>query len=351
MLERIPVTSPAAGLDVMAARLRSQLLTETSERSPLAVVRHLLAVQAQDARGARLALRPRSRGLVSSDIDAALGCRELVVSWLNRGTLHLVASEDYWWLHPLTAPQLEAGNLRRLRQEGVSAEEAERGINTVVEAVSEGPKTRDELRSRLDAAGVPTGGQALVHLLVAATLRGHVVRGPMIGTGHAFVSVEGWLGPPPPPLDRDEALCLLATRYLAGHSPASAEDLAKWAGITLSDARRGFEQVAPVTPRDARTMPAPRLLGPFDPLLHGWASREPIVGAHRGIVTTNGIFRPFALVDGRAVATWSLAQGAMTIRPLEKIPDAALVALSDDASDVFRFLGLPARDPVITELS
>ena len=56
----------------------------------------------------------------------------------------------------------------------------------------------------------------------------------------------------------------------------------------------------------AAVRPAPRLLGPFDPVLLGWRSREDIVGAHRGIVTTNGLFRPFALVDGRAAGIWSL---------------------------------------------
>jgi hypothetical protein len=44
--------------------------------------------------------------LSASDVDAALADRSLVVSWLNRGTLHLVRAEDYWWPHPLTTPQL-----------------------------------------------------------------------------------------------------------------------------------------------------------------------------------------------------------------------------------------------------
>ena len=53
------------------------------------------------------AARPACR---AADVDAALEDRTLVVSWLNRGTLHLVAAEDYWWLHPLTLPQLATSN-------------------------------------------------------------------------------------------------------------------------------------------------------------------------------------------------------------------------------------------------
>jgi Winged helix DNA-binding domain len=53
-----------------------------------------LAIQAPDPRGARLAIRARSAGLSASDVDSALARRSLIVTWLNRGTLHLVRAED-----------------------------------------------------------------------------------------------------------------------------------------------------------------------------------------------------------------------------------------------------------------
>ena len=104
---------------VTAQRCAAQLLSGDPAGSVEEVAGRLLAVQAQDPRGARLAVRVRSAGLSAADVDAALARRSLVVSWLNRGTLHLVRAEDYWWLHPLTAPQLRAGKSRRLAQEGV----------------------------------------------------------------------------------------------------------------------------------------------------------------------------------------------------------------------------------------
>ncbi len=331
----------------VAARLRAQLLTPRRKRPAGDVVRHLLAIQAQDGRGARLAIRARSLGASAADIDDALQRGELVVSWLNRGTLHLVAAEDYWWLHALTTPQQATGNARRLRQEGVSASQAQRGIHTIVAAVAQGPQTRACLRGALDAAGIPTAGQALVHILAAATLAGHIVRGPMVKTEQAFVAVDSWLGPAPPPLDRDEALGLLARRYLAGHAPAAAEDLARWAGITLADARRGMGSAPEVNQKRLARLPSPRLLGPFDPLLLGWASRAPITGSHRSVVTTNGIFRPVALIGGRVAATWRLPSGAVTIAPLEPISEDDLARLGADAADVLRFLGLPDRPAVV----
>ncbi len=267
--------------------------------------------------------------------------------------------EDYWWLHPMTTPQLQTGNLRRLAQEGVTPAQAERGAEIVAAAVADGPRTRAELRAVLDAGGVPTAGQAVVHVLLAATLRGYVVRGPMRGREQAFVAVRDWLGDPPELPDRDELLARLARRYLAGHGPADARDLAKWAGITLGDARRGMtaigDEVQPygeglVDLADRGTsprLPPPRLLGAFDPLLLGWVSREAVIGEHHHVVTSNGMFHPVALVGGRAVATWGVSAGVLTVTALEPMRPAAVKALRADARDVLRFLGQPDRPAVI----
>ena len=86
-------------------------------------------------------------------------------------------------------------------------------------------------------------------------------------------------------------------------------------------------------------MPPPRLLGAFDPLLLGWASREAITGPHGQIVTVNGLFRPFALAGGRAVATWSIAGGKVTLAPFAPLDTRTQAALAADAVDVMRFLG------------
>ena len=337
---------------VRGLRLRAQGLADRAATTPDAVVGNLLAVQAQDERGFRLAVRSRSYGLTALDVDEALSGRRLVVTWLNRGTLHLVRSEDYHWLHALTAPRVVTGVTRRLRQLGVDAASEERGVATVVGALgSEGPLTRGALRGRLDAEGVPTAGQAFVHILAVASLRGRSVRGPVGDGCHAFVAVDDWLGPAPALVDRDEALVRLARRYLAGHAPGEPRDLAAWAGIGLTDARRGFAGLSDTSAGTPEGFVAdtglpstgapgtPRLLGPFDPLLHGWRDRGPVVGPHRSVVTSNGIFRAVCLVDGRVVGTWTLPSGTVDIHLLEGVGGRALVALEQDAADVLRFLG------------
>jgi hypothetical protein len=344
---------------MLAARLAAQQLSGEPARDAVGVAERLLAVQAQDPRGARLAVRARTRGsgTTAADVDHALTDeRALVISWLNRGTLHLVRREDYPWLHALTTPPLHAACARRLAQEGVPPDEADRGVAAVERALErEGPLTREQLRERIAATGVRTEGQALVHVLMAASLRGPVVRGPMAGARHAFALVRDWLGKEAlRPVDRDAALAELARRYLAGHGPADERDLARWAGLPLRDARAGLAAIAPrLARRDdglvelagrpaPPPLPPPRLLGAFDPLLLGWCSRADVLGERgAGVVTVNGLFRPFALVRGRAAATWRLAGGAVALEPFGPLGRRDATALERDAADVVRFLGAP----------
>jgi Winged helix DNA-binding domain len=339
-------------LAVTAERCAAQLLSGDPAGSAEEVARRLLAIQAQELRGARLAVRARSAELSAADVDSALTQRRsLIVTWLNRGTLHMVCAEDYWWLHPLTTPQLRTANSRRLAQEGVPPTDAERAVATVRAALAaDGPLTRSQLRERVAAIGVRTEAQAMVHILALASIQGLIVRGPVIGRDQAFVLVRDWLGPPPATMSREVALGELARRYLAGHAPAADRDLARWAGITLREARLGLARCEAVQradglaelptnlPRAAAALPPPFLLGAFEPLLLGWVSRDPIVGSRRRMITVNGLFRPFALAAGRAVATWTIVGGQVVLAPFAPLDTSAQAVLAADATAVTRFL-------------
>ena len=339
-------------MSILAERLTAQLLAGPPARDPVAVAERLLAIQAQDGRGARLAVRARTTGLSVADADRALTeRRSLLVTWLNRGTLHLVRSEDYPWLHALTAPRLRTANARRLFQEGVSADAAERGVAAIARALAdEGPLDRDRLRGRVAAAGVRTQGQAFVHLLALASIHGLIVRGPMVGAKHAFALVRDWLGESAA-VDPGRALGELARRYLAGHGPASDRDLARWAGVPLRDARDGLTAIASELHEradglvelkrrpPAAPLPQPRLLGSFEPVLVGWRSRDLVLGDEEPLVVSGGVFRPFALVRGRAAGTWTISSEGAALDPFRRLTRADRATLESEARDVTRFLG------------
>ena len=321
----------------------------------------LLAVQAQDLRAARLALRARGKGLTSAGVDRALTAdRSLAVGWLCRGTLHLVRSEDYPWLLGVTAPSQAARSRRRLGQEGVSADDADRAVAIIERALAaDGPLGRPELAERIVARGIRTEGQAMPHLLGLAATRGLALLGPVQDGRQLFVAAPDWLGATLPRelagTEREAALAELARRYLAGHGPATAADLAAWVGLPLRDARAGLGAIASElvelggelvelagSGRTPGRLPA-RLLPAFDPYLLGWKDRSFAVPSRhaRRVHPGGGILRAVATVDGMAVATWSARRPGdgldVDVDPFAPLAPEAVRALRAEAKDVARF--------------
>lgn len=307
--------------DLARTRAAAQLLHKAERRTPAQIVRHLLAVQAQDFASVPLALRARSKALSRADVYAALDSGELVISWLNRGTLHLVHRDDFAWLHALTAPTTMTANKRRLAEEGVT--DPQRGVRAIAKALSDGPLLRKQIGEH-----VGFKGPALTHLLLAATLRGDIVRGPIRGNEQTFVLVRDHLGEPQQ-VDREMALAELAKRYATGHAHATDADLAYWSGLPLRDvkARMPASRIRP--PRSLQA----KLLPPFDPYIMGWKDRSFAIppGMTARAIPGGGMFRAVVLVDGRVTGTWSRAAGRVAL-------DAPADGLDAEIADVERFL-------------
>lgn len=285
-------------------------------------MRHLLAVQAQDFSSVPLALRARSKGLTLSAVHAALDSGELVLSWLNRGTLHLVCREDFPWLHALTTPTIRTANARRLQQEGVT--DPARGVRAIAKALEDGPMLRGQIAERVGFRDA-----ALTHLLVAATLDGLIVRGPVRGRRQTFALTRDHLGELPK-VDREKALSELARRYAVGHSPSTPADLAYWSGLPLRDVRALPD--GGVVPGRRGEIP-PRLLPAFDPYIMGWQERSFAIPSElmQQAIPGGGMFRAIVLIDGRVAGTWAKPGGRVVV-------DALVDGLAEEIADVERFL-------------
>jgi hypothetical protein len=167
---------------------------------------------------------------------------------------------------------------------------------------------------------------------------------------------------------REEALRRLAVRYITGHGPADARDLAWWSGLTLTDARLGLALAAPglaalqteegtrhVDPavldghRGGRRRPdAAHLLPGFDEYTVGYADRRLVLeDRYRGAVgpAANGLFRPAVLAAGKVAGTWSqeLRAGAVTVTAtaFDGSFGADDAALARSAGQYAAFLGRP----------
>ena len=182
----------------------------------------------------------------------------------------------------------------------------------------------------------------------------------MVGAEQAFVPVAEWLARPAP-VDRGRSLAELARRYLAGHGPADARDLAKWAGLPLRDARTALGSIAGVLRerpdglveiqgrRRSAAVPPPRLLGSFDPVLFGWRSRSAVLAGAETVVTRNGVYRPFALVEGRAAGTWSLTGDVVRLAPFAPLAPAVTAALATEAAAGGRYLGASGESRLVVD--
>jgi hypothetical protein len=328
-------------------RAAAQLLAGERAASAEQAVERLLAVQAQDLGAGMLSLRARVPGLTIPDVHEAIADRSVVVTWANRGTIHMLRPDDLPWLFALTAPTQRTGALRRLALDGVTEASAGKAIDVIVRALADdGPLKREELRARVKQAGFEAEGQALVHLLFHASYEGRIVRGPIAGRQHLFVRTEDWLGRQGRPPDRTKALAELARRYLAGFGPATASDLAYWAGLPQRDARAGLEQIAPelaeyehglVDLRRRGTAPGrvpARLLPLWDDVLVGWRDKT-WLGEDARRVFAGGMIGPAATRAGKIVGVWSRANGRVTVAPFD---NGSAHGFAAEQRDVERFL-------------
>ncbi|MFD1934184.1 winged helix DNA-binding domain-containing protein [Nonomuraea mangrovi] len=315
--------------DLRRARLSAQLLHRPSVLDAGEMVRHLLAVQAQDVPSALLAFRARSASVTVKEIEAAWEDREIVRAWGPRGTLHFVHRDDLPWLLALT--RNDTGTMRRLAQEGVTGDDLPALIGDAL--AGQGPLTKAQLEARLAGRAK---GQGVVHLVALAAFHGLAVLGPLHRGKPTYVHAVDWLGAPVTfEQDRDRALAELALRYLRAHAPATPDDLAAWSGLPLGTARAAFDliasrlEAAPLggfTLRGAdaeaggQTNGAVRLAPAFDEYLLGWADRALILEERhrRAVFPGGGILRPVMLADGVIEGTWSRKGEEVTLAPFEQ---------------------------------
>jgi hypothetical protein len=310
--------------DLLARRLAAQRLAGSPARSVDEAVGHLLAVQAQDWPAARWALGLRVAGLLGSDVDLRFDEGAVLRTHVMRPTWHLVPAADIGWLLALTAPKVRASCAGRYRRLGID-EATIAAARRVFEKELSGHRhrTRPELGDALVAAGIPTDGQRLPHLLMAAELDSVLCSGPLRGRQFTYALLEE-RAPQRRHLDRDEALGEIARRYFTGHGPARIQDLTWWSGLTVADARRAIAIAGGALRQHdidgtahwsaAETFPVPdidgcvHLLPNFDEYTVGYRDREALLDARRPVDLTRfsfgSVISNVLTVGGVVRGTW-----------------------------------------------
>ncbi len=336
--------------DMGFRRLSSQRIAGEKLENPEDVVKWMGALQAQDYMQAVWAIGARTASATLADVEQAIEDGKIIRTWPMRGTIHFVPPQDARWMLNLSASRRLAADGRRMAQLELTPEVFARCQDLFVEALSGRRRlSRPEMMSLLEDKGIRTGGQRGYHILWVIAQRGVICLGPMQGKQQTFVLLDDWV-PDARDLSREEALAELARRYFASHGPATVQDLAWWAGITVTDARVGLEAARPdltsetidgkeywmkedAPPRGGVDGSAVYLLPGFDEYLLGYKDRSAVLAdadAPKIVPGNNGIFLPMIVVAGQVVGTWKrrIKKKAVEItllpfQPLDHLEDAA----------------------------
>lgn len=318
---------------VLTFRLRRQRLDERrGGGAMLDVARDLCGLHAQLTSSAELTLQARLDGLEPGAMQRALWQeRTLVKTWAMRGTLHLFAADDYP-LWPAALPAFYRVQPAWLRHYGLTADELERLLDAIEDALGGEPLTRGQLAEAVTAStGSAHLGEQMRHswgaLLKPAAFQGRLCFGPSKGQNVTFTRPDRWLGRPIRRSDPREAMREVARRYLDAFGPARVEDLGRWwAGISAAQASRLLaslgDEVANVEVdgatlwllrahldqlRSAQSSRLVRLLPAFDQYVVGAPRAEDAVLApalRKRVYRDQGWLSPVLVVDGRMEGVW-----------------------------------------------
>lgn len=359
----------------LALRQRGQALVAPglqNEDVACAVARQSAGLQAQDLFAAALGIRVRAAGSALADFERSrIETKSITWTWLMRGTLHVVPTEDLDWYLAVVGLPLIAGTARRRGELGLDEETYQAGLKVIRDRLAmDGPRMREELTGSLEGAGLPGGYSIERHLLFRAALEGLICFGPdrgdAPGSHPTFTLLEDWLGRPLqrfPSAEQPQLIARLARRYLAAFAPAALPDFSAWAGLNARDLRAGWELVLPeltevdvagqalYAPADVlvrldEPLPQPRvrLLPAFDTYILGHRNRSLIEdGAYAARIKGGGVLPPMALIDGRIAGTWRMNRKgrklAPALEPFGEWGEEVRCLAEAEMRDIERFVG------------
>lgn len=350
--------------DIARWRLVAQRVVAPHAPDALSVVRHLLAVQAENPSQSAWAVSSRTMAPSPTAVADLLTDGTIVRTHVIRPTWFYVAAEDIGWLLDLVGSRAGAPMRQQLAaQAGIDDEAYDRAAAVVVGILDAEPdRVRDEVRAALAAAGFELDGMAAAHLLGRMETDQLIVSGRPRGGEHTYATFASRVAHRRR-LDRDDALRELAVRYVVSHGPATARDLAYWATLTLTDARRACELGrdvlttfdhdgrtffhAPGEPPSGRLEPAAHLLQLLDELYRGFQDSRWVLDAAGAVPRARETAVGMALVDGQLVAAMKRTVAAdhvrFDLRPYVDLGEGERVALDAAATRYGEYLGRTAR--------
>ena len=350
--------------DIARWRLRSQHLDRPTPPGAAAVVTSLLGFQAENPSQSAWAVATRTTGPDPAGLARCLADGSVLRVHALRSTWHYVGSDDLVWLQELTAPRVRRNTQHALRSRPGLDDATVGRLGERVMAALEGGRhlTRSQVSDVLAAAGHELDRTALMILMADLELRALVCSGVPAGDHHTYALVSERVRDPRRP-EREEALGELVRRYFTGHGPATREDLAYWATLTLTDVDTGlvvargglasfehdgrtFWHAVGEEPPTGPAEPLAHLLQILDETYRGYQDSRWVLDTAGAVPRQREAAIGMALVDGQLVAsmkrTLSATRALFELAPYASWDPAMLVAVERAAARYGTFLGLEA---------
>jgi len=223
--------------DLARWRMHAQLLSDSPARTAEQVIAHLGASQGQDYLPGTWSLAQRCRVVPQHTVlDKALDEGRILRTHVLRPTWHLVDPRALPWLLGATAARVHQANKHYYRQVEVDDALMTRVRPVLESLLTDHHTTRELLAVALGRAGIEASGIRLGYILMWAELEAWVVSGARAGKQQTYALYAERV-PDPSMVPQDEALGLLAERYFSSRGPATLKDLARWASLTLAQAK------------------------------------------------------------------------------------------------------------------
>lgn len=225
-------------IDIPERRLAAQHLTRPGLADPVAIVRRLGAVQAQDYSGAKWGVGLRGNGVTDANVEAALNSGAIVRTHVLRPTWHMMAADDARWMLALTGPRVLAANASMCKKLELDDAAITKGLKIIAKSLTGGKHlSRDELSTALEAGGFGEAkSQRLAYIVMQAELTALICSGARRGKQTTYALLDERI-PATQPWTRDESLLELARRYFATRGPATVHDYSWWSGLTIADVK------------------------------------------------------------------------------------------------------------------
>ncbi|HSN11960.1 MAG TPA: winged helix DNA-binding domain-containing protein [Propionibacteriaceae bacterium] len=350
--------------DIAAWRLQTQWLNQPGDDARSAV-RHLLGVQAENQRQSEWAVAARTRAPHRDAVQDLLADGTLVRTHVLRSTWHYVLPEDIGWLLDLSAARIRGTVTGILAQRGIDDGTVRLVADIVTAVLAETPdQTRQELRAAIAAVGLDLEGIVVAQILIVVELDELICSGRPRDGEHTYALFSDRV-PKPRRLDREEALAEVVVRYLTGHGPATARDIAYWATLGLRDVSRGlaaaadrlgsfehddtiFWHASDSEPPTSTGAPRGHLLLALDEMHNGFQHSRYVID-EAGLVprATRYPAVGMALVDGQFVAVHTRTVTPTLVRfdlvGWRPLAADEIAALTEAAERVGAYLDLPAK--------